>query len=302
MVTTRLSNVDRFQESSTAKRMVGNRLLTSHRANWQNIALEHWWRPAQEIPVYSAQQHAVAIQLSNKGSTERKLAGVFKQETNQIGDVVLVPANVEHWAKFKQDAEVLIISLIPEELAITAHEAIGSDRVELIPQFAHADPTLEQIGRALLAELQSDYYGCKLYAESLANAMFAHLIRKYSTSQLQIKEYQDGLSRYRLKKTLGYIHNHLDRELKLSEIAKEINMSQYYFCRLFRKSMGISPYQYIIQQRVEKAKRLLRANYNLSIADIALECGFSHQSHLNKYFRQYTQSTPNDYRKQYHSA
>ena len=79
----------------------------------------------------------------------------------------------------------------------------------LIPQFAHPEPTIEQIGRALLVELQADYYGCKLYAETLANAMFAHLLRKYSAHKPQIKKYQDGLSQYRLKQALNYIHDHL---------------------------------------------------------------------------------------------
>ena len=295
-------HVDRFQEDSTPKRMVGNRLLGSHRAGWQNIVLEYWWRTAQEISLYSAKQHAIVIRLKNEGKTERKLDGVLQQENNQIGDVVLIPAHVEHWASFKQEAEVVIISLAPQALATIAYDEIDPERVELTPQFAHADHIIEQIGRALLSELQSDYYGCQLYAESFANAMFAHLIHKYSVRQQQIKNYQDGLSRSRLKKALCFIHAHLHSNLKLSDVAQEIDMSQYNFCRLFKKSTGVTPYRYIIQQRVEKAKRLLKEDLELSIADIALECGFTHQSHLNNYFRQFTQMTPNTYRKRYQSA
>ena len=299
MVTTKPLYVDRFQEDSTPKRMRGNRLLSSHQAGWQNIALEHWWRAAQEIPVYSAKQHAIVIHLKNKGNTERKMNGVFQQENNQIGDIVLVPAHVEHWASFQQEAEIIIISLAPETLASTAHDEIDPDRVELTPQFAASDPLLEQIGRALLHELKSDYYGCQLYAESFASSMFVHLIRKYSARQHKIRNYKDGLSRYRLKKAICFINDRLDRNLKLIDIAQEIQMSQYNFCRLFKKSTGITPYRYIIQQRVEKAKRLLKENSELSIADIALECGFTHQSNFNYHFRQSTKMTPNAYRKQY---
>ena len=299
MISTKFLHVDRFQEDSTPKRMVGNRLLTSHQAGWQNIVLEHWQRPAQEIPAYSAKQDAVVIHLKNKSITERKLDGILQQENNQIGDVVLVPAHVEHWASFKQDAEVVILSLEPEALATIAYDEIAPESVQLNPQFSHSDPMIEQIGRALLSELQSDYYGCQLYAESFANALFAHLIRKYSTRQQQIKNYKDGLSRHKLKQAISFIQGHLDRNLKLSDVAKEIHMSQYNFCRLFKKSTGITPYQYIIQQRVEKAKQLLKKNLELSIADIALECGFNHQSHLSKYFRQSTNMTPNAYRKRY---
>ena len=300
MGSNKLLNLDCFQEDSTPKTMVGDRLLSSHQAGWQNIALEHWSRQAQETPLYSSKQHSIIIRLKERDTTERKINGVFQQEYNQIGDIVLVPAHVEHWANFKQDAEVIVFLLAAEALATTIYDAIAPEHVELIPQFAHPDPTIEQFARAILAELQADYYGCKLYAETLANAMFVHLLRKYSTFQPQIKEYQDGLSGYRLKQALNYIHDHLgDRNLTLSDIAQEIHMSQYYFCRLFKKSTGVTPHQYIVQQRIQRAKLLLKQNRKLSIADVALECGFSHQSHLNNCFRQTIKMTPNIYRKQY---
>jgi AraC family transcriptional regulator len=298
MVTTEPLYVDRFQEDSTPKRLVGNCLLSSHQAGWQNIVLEYWWRTAQEIPVYSAKQHAIAIFLDNKSNTERKIDGVFQQENHQIGDIILVPANMEHWASFKHNAEVIILSLASEALSSIAYDEIDPERIELTPQFARSDPILEQIGRALLRELQSDYYGCQLYAETFASSMFVHLIRRYSTRKPQIRNYQAGLSRYRLKKAMYFIHAHLGSNLKLSDIAKEINMSQYNFCRLFKKSTGVTPYKYIIQQRVEKAKQLLKDNLELSIADIALECGFTHQSNLNNHFRKLTKMTPSAYRKQ----
>ena len=174
------------------------------------------------------------------------------------------------------------------------------ERVELIPQFASSDPLVEQIGRALLAELQTDYYGCQLGAETLTNAMSAHLLHKYSAHRQQIKKYHDGLSQHRLKQALNCIHDHLgERNLTLSDVAQEIHISQYYFCRLFKKSLGVAPHQYIVQQRIEKAKLLLKRNGELSLADIAVQCGFSHQSHLNNCFRQATQITPNIYRQQY---
>ena len=61
--------------------------------------------------------------------------------------------------------------------------------------------------------------------------------------------------------------------------------------------MGISPYQYVNQQRIEKAKKSLKQQ-NEAIADIALECGFANQSHFNKVFRQYVGTTPKKYREQ----
>ncbi len=301
MPTTKLLNLDYFQENSTHQIMVGDRLLSSHQAGWQNIVLEHWSRAPHETPVYYSKQHTIEIHLKTEKNTERKLDGVFRQENIQIGDIVLIPAHVEHWARFQEDAELLILSFAADALATTIYDdAFDLECVEFIPQFAHPDPTIEQFAQAILAELQTDYYGCQLYAETLANAMFVHLVRKYSTFQPQIKKYQDGLSGYRLKQALNYIHDHLgNRNLTLREIAQEIHISQYYFARLFKKSLGITPHQYVVQQRIEKAKQLLKQKIELPIADIALECGFSHQSHLNNCFRQITKMTPSVYRQSY---
>ncbi len=81
-------------------------------------------------------------------------------------------------------------------------------------------------------------------------------------------------------------------------MATQLGMSQYYFCRLFRQSMGLPPYRYVIQQRIERAKQLLRSERQRAIADIALDCGFSSQSHLARHFRQMTGVTPKAYRRQ----
>lgn len=99
-----------------------------------------------------------------------------------------------------------------------------------------------------------------------------------------------------MKQILSYIDNNLSEKLGLKQMASELGLSPYYFSHLFRQSMGMPPYRYVIQQRVQKAKRLLKQEVEMSIADIALECGFTSQSHMAKHFRQITGTTPKAYR------
>ena len=75
-------------------------------------------------------------------------------------------------------------------------------------------------------------------------------------------------------------------------------MSRFYFCRLFKKSVGATPYQYVMQQRVEMAKRMLQQQ-GLSIADVAFDCGFANQSHLGRIFKKHTGTTPKKYREKF---
>ncbi|WP_226889832.1 AraC family transcriptional regulator [Nostoc sp. MG11] len=100
-----------------------------------------------------------------------------------------------------------------------------------------------------------------------------------------------GLTSVQLQQAIDYIHTHLDRELSLEQIAAVIHISPTYFASLFKSATGISPHQYVIRQRVKRAKMMLLKT-DLAIANIALQVGFSSQSHLTQQFKRFTGMTP----------
>ena len=142
---------------------------------------------------------------------------------------------------------------------------------------------------------KSGNVGEKLYVDSLTNVLAVHLLRQYAIANPRLTTYEGGLPRYQLLQVLDYIHEHLDHSIKLSDLAQLLNMSQFHFSHLFKQSMGAPPYQYLIQQRVERAKQLLKQT-DQSITEIAFQCGFNSHSHLTKQFRQVTGTTPRAYR------
>ncbi|MEL6161073.1 MAG: response regulator [Cyanobacteria bacterium J06627_32] len=97
-----------------------------------------------------------------------------------------------------------------------------------------------------------------------------------------------------LQQAIRYIQTHLGENITLEAIASELEMSQYYFCRWFKQSVGISPYQYVLQQRVKRAQVLLQRQ-ELSPAEVALDCGFNSQSHLIHHFKKQVGMTPKQY-------
>ena len=266
-------------------------ILSTKHLKLQGINVDYYHYDAYETPTHVTDHHVVCLMLS-KIQPERKLGGVYQQEQVDFGSVAVMPAKVEHWAAWKTPAEFAIFSIQPETLA-----KITPKTVELMPTFGNLKPDrlLASIGITIKQHLENDPDGCNFYIEHLMNALSAHLVQKYCNTRYPFKEYTGGLPSYKLKQSLEYINDNLEEPIKLSDIAKLVNTSQFYFCRLFRESIGISPYQYVLQQRIKKARNLIE-NSSLSLIDIAYESGFSSQSQMTHHFRKSVGVTPKVYR------
>lgn len=97
--------------------------------------------------------------------------------------------------------------------------------------------------------------------------------------------------------SVNYIHNNYERDISLKDIAQYVFLSASYFARAFKEEMSISPINYLLKVRIERAKELLRDTDN-KISDIALSVGFSNQQRFNDIFKKYVKLTPLQYRKQ----
>lgn len=93
---------------------------------------------------------------------------------------------------------------------------------------------------------------------------------------------------------LEYIHTHFNQNLSLAELAALAQMSPNYFVTQFKKTIGLTPHQYVIHQRIECAKELLVKN-KMAIAEVAYELGFSHQSHFTRHFKHQVGVTPKQF-------
>jgi AraC family transcriptional regulator len=112
---------------------------------------------------------------------------------------------------------------------------------------------------------------------------------------MQTRPMRAGLPAYRLRRVLDYIAAHLDQDLSLADLARTAGMSAHHFAVLFRQRMGTSPHRYVVEQRLEHAKRLLR-DHARSILEVALLSGFESQSHFGRVFRRVVGMTPSEYR------
>lgn len=151
-------------------------------------------------------------------------------------------------------------------------------------------PLAATLLQALVRDLQDGSPAGPLVGDSLIVALVAHLWGCGSS-----RPGESGLPVGACKRVLAYIEDRLDTPVSLAELAGLARMSVRHFCRAFRASMGCSPHQYLLRQRVERAKTLI-ATREMALCDIAQAAGFTDQSQLTRTFRKQTGITPAGYR------
>jgi len=216
------------------------------------------------------------------------------------GEFYLYPARVSgftRWQGIDKTLHLIIKPHLLEEIALKT-ECLNPERIELRPVLKKNDPNIEQLAQLYLREMQSELFGGQLYLESLSNLLGVHLLRHYCVFEPVFRQYNSGLASAKIRQTIDYIQSNLDQNLSLKVMAAQVGMDRYYFATQFKQAMGISPYQYVIKQRIKKAKYILRQQ-KFSLVEIALSCGFSSQSHFNRVFRQQVGTTPKKYQEQF---
>jgi two-component system response regulator YesN len=114
--------------------------------------------------------------------------------------------------------------------------------------------------------------------------------------KLMLEERQHE-SRKTIRRAAEFIQSHLGEELSVDRCAREVNLSGGYFANLFKKEMGVTFNQYVTQERIDRAKKLLVAG--VPVQDIALDLGYEHRRYFSDVFKKHTGMTPSDFKEFY---
>ncbi len=293
-----------LQPSELIQRLNRTSALSSRQLGWNGILVEqHHYSSVpgeteeKELPALS--DHWLILPQGHPTYVSQRSSDFWHESIFHKGDSLLVPAEQPSYWRCPGSKAVqteLNIHLQPKLVEQVAQASeIDTARVNFVNRFGQQDLNLQHIAMLLLAEVKSGGMMGQLYVESLTNALVVHLLRHYAESIEIVTSENRNLTRTQLQQAIDYIHTHLNRDLSLVELASVVNISPTYFASLFKQAMGISPHQYVIGQRVEQAKLML-SKTDLAIADIALQVGFSSQSHLTQQFKRLTGMTPKQIR------
>lgn len=263
-------------------------------AAWGPVRVEHYRLRAGELPEHAHSRHLLLLALSGC-SGEIRTAGGLRAVGQNRGGVCLIPSGEPFSSHVPGETECLGIYLDPALVERAARDADPAGSLEVVARSCARDPVVGRIGLALMAEMESEAPGGRLYAESLANVLAVHVLRNYAAVGAEPRGFKGGLSGRRLSRVLSYIEENHGRELTLEDLAGEAAMSTFHFAREFKRATGTTPHQHLIKYRVERAKALL-AEGRLPLAEVGLRTGFSHQSHFTRLFRRLTGTTPQSYR------
>jgi AraC family transcriptional regulator len=242
--------------------------------------------PATEFNQPALTHHMLVLFVRPPDELDLLYEGVMRRVPPPAGTISLVPAGSPAQVRTSGCMDQLHTFLEPGLVGRVAAEAFGLDSARLtVPPLDGLNlPHLRAAMEAVNAELTASGAGGPLVAESLANVLAVQLIRHLSTPSRPERGRDGALPRARLRAVVEYI-------------AAVARLSAYYFARQFKQATGVPPYQYVIKRRVERAKQLLQAGSDPSLAEVAADAGFCDQSQFSYHFKRLVGVTPGQFLK-----
>jgi AraC family transcriptional regulator len=245
----------------------------------------HWVRHDQ---AFAMMLQPGSIEWGSKRSALEKFAYT-------AGDLALCDRHVGEWVGLV-NVNHLQIGISDAALMASSDGAYGE--VELRASRKFADARLSAMVAAAHAEMAAGFPSGRLFLDSLEQAMAVTLVNGHAVRHRPVQVYRGGLGTVRLQRVKELIHARMQGDLSLEEMAQSVGLSTAHFARMFRKSTGETPHQFVLRQRLERAKSMLGAP-DARVLDVALACGFKTQQHFAEVFRNFWRVSPTQYRREF---
>lgn len=260
------------------------------------ITLEYFEAEPASMPRQAFAQHHVLLNLNPVPHlVENWRSSGYRDFTFRENEIVVTPAGDENGWHWHARSRVIVVTLDPARLAGFVQSELGliltTRQLRDVPQIEDAD--LVTSGRMALNALRDSDTASVMF-DALARVFLVKLVKRYGEERVASLDFIRGFSAEQYKRVLDLVAARFAEPITIEDMAREAGISTSHFGRLFKAVLNETPYQFLMDYRIERAKAMIVGSDPL--IDIALRCGFSDQPHFTRVFKQATGKTPREWR------
>ena len=264
---------------------------------WSGFLVEKFFMQPGERRSGVNRWHVISALGSRPAEFEGPTSGgTVSTYTKPPGALTFFPIGEIPPTRLRSRSELTSCAVNEELVESIRLEVDGYRSHELLYRSGLRDDAAERIVALLAIEMESGGLSGSLYAESLIRALVCRYIVLASEGAQSTLPAVGAMHPRLLKRLREWMEENAHRDISLSAMAKETKYSSTHLLRIFRASTGLTPHQYLIDLRIERAQRLLRKR-DARLIDVAIECGFSSQAHLTSAFKARRGMTPGQYQR-----
>lgn len=278
----------------------GPPILSSTGSQWSGFLLEEHIinEPREEV---AWTWHSTHVAICTAGSSVISVSGAAGNSrfATSPGIISLYPGGCDQTTILHSGGghRFVVVELDTTRLDRLLQDEDASRQQTLLPQINIKDPQMAALLANMHAEITDGGHTGPLYHDSLCLALATYLSGRYAAKTAATDRNGVRFSGSQQRRVIDYIQTHLGQEFDLQELAAALNLGPRHFSRLFRNTLGTTPYRYVVNERIRQARMML-AKQHLSIVEIAQALGFASQSHFSTVFQKATGISPRRYRQQ----
>jgi len=257
------------------------------------LSWAHYQNENDHLYYVNEKQHTLSMYMSGGYETHRT---DVQSDFGAPGKFCLMPKNSESKWQLGQTQQFMHLYFTDDYLKQLALKVFDIDpRMLQLPELTFTNDTAtEALFRHCMATSDWQSTNNHLAMEQVTNTILVSMLQNMGISK-RLAPIKGGLSPKVATLVCDYMQANFHRQVYLAELADLAQLSEYHFCRMFKQSLAQTPQTYLLAVRIEQVKLRLRAGLE-NTADIALQCGFSNQSHMGRYFKKRVGLSPRQYR------
>ncbi len=295
------SNLEFIQSDSNQPSDCGKVLeieISNADLGWQGVVLEKGYSPSFYPQNVYTPYFYFALALERDLHWKVKTSDDMQFLKTTPGEIWINPPKTPFSHEISEPCYFVILAVEEDVFLQAANLSLAISKLKFLNNYNVHDETLKNIIELFLMEVQSGGKNGFSYYQNLLSLLSTHYINNYSNYQdLQNDSFNTSkIRKAEIEKIDQFISDNIDRNIGIDELAERLNYSKYYFLREFKKSVGVTPYQYLIDRKMRKARKLL-SQPEQTIAAVSYDLGFNDQAYFTHVFKKHFGKTPGQFQK-----